>query len=69
MVLPVPVKVLLQNISSKLGYIYIDTGAMYRALTYKIIKNKLDITNVPLIKELAKTPTLPSIIAEAFPVN
>lgn len=41
-------------LAQKLGYIYIDTGAMYRALTYKIIKNKLDITNVPLIKELAK---------------
>nr|WP_263325889.1 (d)CMP kinase [Neobacillus sp. Marseille-Q6967] len=30
-------------VAEKLSYIYIDTGAMYRALTYKAITNKLDL--------------------------
>ncbi|MGX6442588.1 (d)CMP kinase [Neobacillus sp. K501] len=30
-------------VAEKLSYIYIDTGAMYRALTYKAIVNKLDL--------------------------
>ncbi|WP_400242035.1 (d)CMP kinase [Niallia sp. JL1B1071] len=30
-------------VAEQLGYIYIDTGAMYRALTYKAIKHKLNL--------------------------
>jgi CMP/dCMP kinase len=30
-------------VAEKLSYIYIDTGAMYRALTYKAIVNNLDL--------------------------
>lgn len=30
-------------VAEKLSYIYIDTGAMYRALTYKAITNQLDL--------------------------
>lgn len=41
-------------LAQELGYIYIDTGAMYRALTYKIIKEKLDLTDISLLKELAE---------------
>ncbi|NRD80591.1 (d)CMP kinase [Bacillus sp. BRMEA1] len=32
-------------VAEKLSYIYIDTGAMYRALTYKAIANKLNFEN------------------------
>ena len=32
-------------VAEKLSYIYIDTGAMYRALTYKAIMNNLDLEN------------------------
>lgn len=32
-------------IAKKLGYIYIDTGAMYRALTFKAIQNGVDVNN------------------------
>lgn len=39
-------------IAKKLGFLYIDTGAMYRALTLKIIEQKIDIKNIP---ELVKT--------------
>lgn len=32
-------------VAEKLTYIYIDTGAMYRALTYKAIRGKMDLNN------------------------
>src|SRR6476646_10733158 len=32
-------------VAEKLSYIYIDTGAMYRALTYKALKQNVDIEN------------------------
>ena len=32
-----------RDLAKKLGYRYIDTGAMYRAVTYYLIKNKIDI--------------------------
>jgi cytidylate kinase len=38
--------------AKELDWFYLDTGAMYRAVTYKIIKNKVDIKNIPALKEL-----------------
>lgn len=32
-------------VAEKLSYIYIDTGAMYRALTYKAMDNQIDLDN------------------------
>lgn len=32
-------------VAEKLGYIYIDTGAMYRAITLKAIKNGIDLSS------------------------
>ncbi|MFH1957008.1 MAG: (d)CMP kinase [bacterium] len=32
-------------VAEKLGLTYIDTGAMYRAVTYKALKNKIDMTD------------------------
>ncbi len=40
-------------IAQKLNYLYIDTGAMYRALTLAILKAKVDISSEEHIKELA----------------
>lgn len=40
-------------IAHKLNYLYIDTGAMYRALTLAILKSNVDISNEAEIKELA----------------
>lgn len=34
-----------KNLAAKLSIVYIDTGAMYRALTYKALQNKVDIDN------------------------
>ncbi|MCM3669484.1 (d)CMP kinase [Mesobacillus maritimus] len=36
-------------VAEKLEYIYIDTGAMYRALTYKALKNKIDLHSEALL--------------------
>jgi len=41
-------------LSKELGFEYIDTGAMYRALAYKAYKNNIDI-NEAEIKEMLKT--------------
>ena len=30
-------------VAENLSYIYIDTGAMYRSITYKAIKNDIDL--------------------------
>lgn len=43
-----------KKIANRLNITYIDTGAMYRALTYKALVNKLDIYNEDIIIKLAK---------------
>jgi cytidylate kinase len=41
-------------IAQKLGYLYIDTGAMYRAITFLTLKNGISLENIPEIVELAE---------------
>lgn len=49
-------------VAEQLGYIYIDTGAMYRALTYKAINHKLNLEDEEnLINMLNET------VIELFP--
>lgn len=40
-------------LAQKMGFLYIDTGAMYRALTLKVLESKIDILNTERIIELA----------------
>ena len=42
-------------IARRLTYIYIDTGAMYRALTYKALKNGIDPNNEAALYDLLMT--------------
>ncbi|MGP7816075.1 (d)CMP kinase [Niallia sp. 01092] len=49
-------------VAEKLGYIYIDTGAMYRALTYKAITNQLHLED-----EQALIKMLENTVIELFP--
>ena len=44
--------------ASKLNYLYMDTGAMYRALTYKALKKKLDLTDEKGLTNLAKKTSI-----------
>ncbi len=41
-------------IAKNLNINYIDTGAMYRAITYKCLKNNIDINNEEEVSKLAK---------------
>lgn len=45
-----------KKLAKKLNFIYIDTGAMYRALTYFALKNQVNLNNeneiIPLFKSL-----------------
>lgn len=40
-------------LAKRLGFLYIDTGAMYRALTFKALENNIDISDESKIHELA----------------
>ncbi len=44
--------------AEKLHYIYVDTGAMYRALTYKALKDKIDIYNEKNLAQLLQQTTI-----------
>ncbi|MDD4203005.1 MAG: (d)CMP kinase [Candidatus Omnitrophica bacterium] len=41
-------------VAAKLGFLYIDTGAMYRALTLKAVNEGVDLENANLLEELSK---------------
>lgn len=41
-------------VAKKLSYIYIDTGAMYRALTYKLLKENADLSNEKSVEAVLK---------------
>lgn len=45
-------------IAQKLSYIYIDTGAMYRAITWKAIKHGIDLENEQLLSDLLKNTVI-----------
>jgi len=40
-------------LAKRLGFLYIDTGAMYRALTLKVLENNIDVNDENKINELA----------------
>ena len=41
-----------KRLASKLGYQYLDTGAMYRAVTYFLRQNSVDISSVVHVKKM-----------------
>ncbi|MGZ7148168.1 (d)CMP kinase [Bacillus sp. BC08] len=41
-------------VAKKLSYVYIDTGAMYRAITYAALEQKVDIENEVQLMEVVK---------------
>ncbi len=43
-----------KGVAKKLGYLYIDTGAMYRTLTLKALKENIDIHNEGLLIKLSR---------------
>ncbi|MEH7613180.1 (d)CMP kinase [Gottfriedia acidiceleris] len=51
-------------VAKKLGYVYIDTGAMYRALTFKAIQNNIDVNNEKELSNLLSNITIKLIPEE-----
>lgn len=51
-------------VAKKLGYVYIDTGAMYRALTFKAIQNNIDVNNEMDLSNLLSNITIKLIPEE-----
>jgi cytidylate kinase len=45
-------------IAQRMGFLYIDTGSMYRALTLKVLESGVDIADAPRIIELAKNSSI-----------
>ncbi len=45
-------------VAKKLNYLYIDTGAMYRAITLTAIKSKIDINDEPALVLLAANASI-----------
>lgn len=41
-------------VAERLGYIYIDTGAMYRALTFKVMRKNVDMDDEEEITRLSE---------------
>lgn len=44
--------------AEELGYTYIDTGAMYRAITYKVLKRHIDLENEEALTQLLLKTTI-----------
>jgi cytidylate kinase len=55
---------LAKQLASKLGYLYIDSGAMYRAITLYFLRNNVDFKNVSQIKEALRNITLEFMVNE-----
>ena len=47
-----------KRLADRLGFVYLDTGAMYRALTWKALQEKLDLNDRPALIALAKKTAL-----------
>lgn len=46
---------LARNIAARLGYIYVDTGALYRALGLKLKNKGVEVTDEKSVKDVLKT--------------
>lgn len=51
-------------VANKLQYVYCDTGAMYRAVTYAAIKNNVELDNDDALKNLVKNLQIKFVPAE-----
>jgi len=51
-------------VADRLGYVYIDTGAMYRALTLKVMKKNIDMRDEEEIAKLSSDLDLKLLPAE-----
>lgn len=45
-------------VAERLGYLYVDTGAMYRAITLKVLRHNIDLSDEASINNLAKKSSI-----------
>lgn len=45
-------------VATKFNYIYCDTGAMYRAITYKVLQNKVDLDDEAAITKIVQNSVI-----------
>lgn len=45
---------LARELAKRLSFLYIDTGAMYRAITWKAIRNKIELTQEKKLQKIAQ---------------
>ena len=53
-------------LAEECNLVYIDTGAMYRAIAYSVLQNKIDITDEKKIVELAKNVNIDFIDGKTY---
>lgn len=56
-----------RGVATELGLRYLDTGAMYRALTWWLIRQKLDFSNPATVARNARRPVIEVTIDPASP--
>lgn len=49
---------LAKQLAKTLGYVYVDSGAMYRAITLYFLRNHIDWTDIPSVKHALKEISL-----------
>ncbi|MBN2711643.1 MAG: (d)CMP kinase, partial [Planctomycetes bacterium] len=47
-----------RRVAEKLGFLYVDTGAMYRAVALKAIRAGVDLENEEVMGDVASSSTL-----------
>src|SRR5215471_19642895 len=47
-----------EQLAQRLGYLYLDTGAMYRALTWLALHEQVDINDGPALAALARNAAI-----------
>ena len=55
---------LAKHLAKELGYVYIDSGAMYRAITLHFLRNHVDWTNVDAVHEALQNISLEFVYNE-----
>lgn len=44
-----------KTLAEEIGFIYFDTGAMYRCLTYSVLKRGIDVQNMEVLKQFLES--------------
>ena len=47
-----------KRVSKELGFIYVDTGAMYRAIAVYMMQNQIDIHDDAAVQKAYRSPTV-----------